>query len=108
PCDASLSSVGMGITPPNVLPAPKPVSSVMIRRMFGAPLGGTTRGGHQDFDWSALRSIVPPKGSSGGGSCFPSSVTVAAGEPPPLPCWACAAGVTIEQESANTRDTTSE
>ena len=38
------------MTPPNVLGAPEPTSSVMIRRMLGAPFGGTTRGGHQAFD----------------------------------------------------------
>jgi len=30
------------MTPPNVLGAAKPTSSVMISRMFGAPFGGTT------------------------------------------------------------------
>src|SRR5262249_44620568 len=79
------------MTPPNVLPAPKPVSSVMMRRMFGAPLGGTTRGGHHGVDCSALRSILPPKGGAGGGSCFPSIVVVASGEPStPVTCWAVA------------------
>jgi hypothetical protein len=34
------SSVGVGMTPPNVLGAAKPTSSVMISRMFGAPFGG--------------------------------------------------------------------
>src|SRR5262249_32526218 len=69
------------MTPPNVLPAPNPVSSVMMSRMFGAPFGGTTRGGHHGFDWSAFRSTFPPNGRSGPGSCFPSSVTVADGDP---------------------------
>ena len=33
--------------------------------------------------------IAPPNGSGGGGSCFPSSVTVALGEPgTPVICWA--------------------
>src|SRR5215469_3790742 len=59
PILASRSSAGVGITPPKVLAAPKPVSSVMISRTFGAPLGGTTRGGHHGLDWRALRSIVP-------------------------------------------------
>ena len=39
------SSAGVGITPPKVLATPKPESSVMISRTFGAPLGGTTRAG---------------------------------------------------------------
>lgn len=43
PFAAIRSSVGVGMTPPNVLVTPKPVSSVMISSTFGAPLGGTTR-----------------------------------------------------------------
>ena len=54
----------------------------MISSTLGAPLGGTTRGGHQGVDCSALRSILPPNGSAaGGGSCLPSMVVVALGEP---------------------------
>jgi hypothetical protein len=61
------SSDGVGITPPKVLGAPKPTSSVKISRMFGAPLGGTTRGGHQGFDSRALRFISPPNFGGGAG-----------------------------------------
>ena len=39
------SSAGVGMTPPKVEGAPKPTSSVMMSRMFGAPLGGTTLAG---------------------------------------------------------------
>jgi hypothetical protein len=39
------SSVGVGMTPPNVLGAPKPTSSVMMSRTLGASLGGTTVAG---------------------------------------------------------------
>src|SRR6266852_8563364 len=61
----------------------------MMSRMLGAPLGGTTRGGHHGLESLALSLITPPNGSGGGGSCFPSSVTVALGEPgSPLICWA--------------------
>src|SRR5215831_10678972 len=81
PILASRSSAGVGITPPKVLAAPKPVSSVMMSRMFGAPLGGTTRGGHHGLDWRALRSIVPPNGGAGAGSWFPLMVVVPLGEP---------------------------
>ncbi len=42
--------VGVGMTPPKVLGMPKPASSVMISRMLGASLGGTTVGGHQGVD----------------------------------------------------------
>ena len=59
--------------------------------MFGAPLGGTTRGGQYGVESLALSLITPPNGIGGGGSCFPSSVTVALGEPgAPLICWAVA------------------
>ena len=37
----------------------------------------------------ALSLITPPKGRAGGGSCFPSIVSVALGEPGvPVICWA--------------------
>src|SRR4029434_8520482 len=49
------SIVGVGITPPNVLGAPKPWSSVMMSKTFGAPFGGTTRGAHQ----GGFRGLLP-------------------------------------------------
>ena len=56
------SRAGVGMTPPKVLGAPKPTSSVMISSTLGAPLGGTTRGGHQGFagldDLVSLRSLL--------------------------------------------------
>src|SRR5581483_1046805 len=83
------SIVGVGITPPNVLGTPKPASSVMISKMFGASFGGTTRGAHHGFDCSAPSLITPPNFGSGGGSCFPSIVVVASAEPgTPGICWA--------------------
>src|SRR5450432_4230097 len=61
----------------------------MMRRMLGAPLGGTTRGGQYGLESKALSLITPPNGIGGGGSCFPSSVTVELGSPGvPLICWA--------------------
>src|SRR5215471_16050382 len=69
------------MTPPNVLGTPKPASSVMISRIFGASFGGTMRGGHQYFDCKASFLITPPHFGSGGGSCFPLIVVVAPGEP---------------------------
>src|SRR5271155_1234044 len=61
----------------------------MIRRMLGAPLGGTTRGGHHGVESLALSLITPPNGIGGGGICLPSIVTVESGEPAtPLICWA--------------------
>ena len=83
------SIVGVGMTPPNVLGTPKPASSVMMSSTFGAPFGGTTRGAHHGFDCSASSLITPPNFGSGGGSCLPSIVVVALGEPGvPVVCWA--------------------
>src|SRR4029078_11714420 len=83
---------GVGMTRRKVPVAPKPWSSVMMRRTFGAPLGGTTRGAHQDFDSDALSLISPPNFGGGGGSCFPSIVVVAPGVPgTPVACWPNAA-----------------
>src|SRR5690349_24005930 len=53
----------------------------MMSRMLGAPLGGTTVGGHHDLDSVAVSLITPPNFGSGGGSCFASMVVVAPGEP---------------------------
>ena len=53
----------------------------MMSKMLGAPLGGTTRGGHQGFEPATVRSILPPNFGSGGGSCAPLMVVVALGEP---------------------------
>ena len=83
------SSAGVGTTPPKVLCAPKPTSSIMISSTLGAPFGGTTRGGHQAFDSEAFSLITPPNFGSGGGSCFPPMVVVALGEPSsPVTCCA--------------------
>src|SRR6266581_3497537 len=40
PAFAMRSIVGVGMTPPNVLGTPKPESSVIMSRIFGASLGG--------------------------------------------------------------------
>src|SRR5882724_2003711 len=53
----------------------------MMSNTFGAPLGGTTRGGHHCLESRALSLITPPNFIGGGGICFPSIVTVALGEP---------------------------
>src|SRR6476619_1952461 len=83
------SSAGVGTTPPNVPGAPKPLSSVMMSSTLGAPFGGTTRGAHQAFDSEAFSLITPPNFGSGDGSCLPSRVVVAPGEPgTPVTCCA--------------------
>src|SRR5881392_906123 len=70
----------------------------MIKRMLGAPLGGTTRGGQYGLESRALSLITPPNGIGGAGICFPSIVTVELGFPGvPLICWAwgeCATAIT--------------
>src|SRR5689334_15591930 len=62
----------------------------MMRRMLGAPLGGTTVGGHHGLESTALSLITPPNFGSGGGSCFPSMVVVALAEPGVPVVWTCA------------------
>ena len=82
------------MTPPKVPGAPKPSSSVMISSTLGAPFGGTTRGGHHGVDSEAFSLITPPNFGSGGGSCFPSIVVVAEGEPgTPVTCCAKAGDI---------------
>src|SRR5208282_5425149 len=77
------------MTPPKVLGAPNPTSSVMISNTFGAPLGGTTRGSQHGFESSAFLLITPPNGFASGGNCLPSSVCAAAGEQDSgAGCWA--------------------
>src|SRR6266446_6915752 len=62
----------------------------MIRSTLGAPLGGTTRGGHHCVESLALSLITPPNLRGGAGICFPSIVVVALGEPN-VPVTCCAA-----------------
>src|SRR5271166_5222977 len=101
------SRFGVGMTPPNVLGAPKPTSSVMINNTLGAPLGGTTRGAHHAFDWAAFSLITPPNFGSGGGSCFPSTVVVALAEPKtPVICWVTADPATIIATRTSSNDHT--
>ena len=90
------------MTPPKVPDTPKPWSSVMISSTFGAPFGGTTRGGHQDLESLALSLITPPNFGGGGGSCFPSIVVVASGEPSvPVTCCAAAGATPNVAASSN-------
>src|SRR5262249_4286392 len=61
----------------------------MISSTFGAPLGGTTRGGQYGFESLASSLITPSNAGGGGGNCLPSSVIVALGEPG-VPVICCA------------------
>src|SRR5512144_2200482 len=73
----------------------------MISRTLGAPLGGTTVGGHQGLDSLAFSWITPSNFRGGGGSCLPSIVVVALGEPGvPVICWANNEDVTVAASRA--------
>src|SRR5262245_54635933 len=67
PLLATRSRFGVGIGPPKVLAAPKPVSSVMMSRTLGAPLGAVTPLGKSGLDSLALRPTTPPNDASGTG-----------------------------------------
>src|SRR5262249_35833437 len=53
----------------------------MIRRTFGAPLGGTMRAGQKGLEPLVVRSILPPNFCGGAGIWSPWIVVVALGEP---------------------------
>src|SRR5271165_1844076 len=61
----------------------------MMSRMLGAPLGGTTRGGHHVLESVAFSLITPPNGGGGAGIWFPLIVVVALGSPN-VPVTTCA------------------
>src|SRR5262245_39593699 len=65
PLLATRSKFGVGIGPPKVLAAPKPVSSVMMSSTLGAPLRAVTSLGKSGLDSLALRPMTPPNGASG-------------------------------------------
>src|SRR5262245_14382511 len=67
PLLATRSKFGVGIGPPNVLAAPKPVSSVMMSRTLGAPLGAVTSLGKSGVDSLAVRPMTPPNCGAGVG-----------------------------------------
>jgi hypothetical protein len=64
-------------------------------------LGGTTRGGHHGFESPALFFITPLNGIGGGGSCFPSSVTVALGDPGSPEICCAIAGAELSRATAS-------
>src|SRR5208283_4835331 len=53
----------------------------MMSSTFGAPAGGTTRGGHQGVDCAAFSLITPPNAGGVGGRTRPSREIVAFGLP---------------------------
>ncbi len=73
----------------------------MIRRMFGAPLGGTTRGAHQGVDCVATSLMTPPNGGWPTGIWSPLIVVVALGAPG-VPVITCAASGAAASAAANT------
>src|SRR5215813_2033373 len=77
----------------------------MIRRPLGASLGGTTRGGQKGVDCATLRSILPPNFKGGCGSCLPSIVVVALGEPgtPVICCATATSGTPVATASGPNR-----
>src|ERR1700733_9852976 len=72
--------VGVGTGPPNVLLAPKPTSSVRMRRIFGAPLGALTSCGKSLVDSSTVRPMCPLNGGSGRGNTSCARVAAANNE----------------------------
>src|SRR5208282_4609592 len=80
----------------------------MMSSTFGAPLGGTTVIGQYGFESLASSLITPPNGAGGGGSCLPSMVVVALGEPgTPVICCA-ATGVAANATSTRVAATRKE
>jgi hypothetical protein len=75
----------------------------MINSTLGAPLGGTTVGGHHGFEVVAFSVIVPPNLGSGAGIWLPGIVVVAPGEPS-VPVMVCAVrGPTVTMHAAATQ-----
>src|SRR5262252_6046654 len=70
---------GVSIGPPNVLVAPKPTSSVRIKRTLGAPAGASMPFGKSGVEPFKVRSMCPLKGGSGGGNTLGVSASVGRG-----------------------------
>ena len=75
--------------------------------MLGAPLGGTTRGGHHGFELEALMSISPPNFGGWVGRTLESSDSVAEVDPG-VPVTSCAlAGNTPGKENRQANEAVS-
>src|SRR5271154_6477546 len=73
----------------------------MMSSTLGAPLGGTTRGGHQGVESLASSLMTPPNFGGGGGSCLPSIEVVALGAPSvPVTCCAPAREEAVSPRTA--------
>src|SRR6266480_7995900 len=74
----------------------------MMSRILGAPFGGMMRGGNQGLESETLSLITPPNFIGGGGSCLPSMVVVALGEPgsPVICTWVRTEGATAMTAAA--------
>ena len=90
---------GVGMTPPKVLGAPKPWSSVMISSTLGAPFGGTTRGAHHGVDSEAFSLITPPNFGSEAAEVASQSIVVVAPGAPGTPVTCCANAETLSARS---------
>ena len=77
---ASLSSVGVGTTPPKAEFEPNPASSIRIRSTFGAPSGGMTVGGQPGLLLTKFGAMKPLKGGVGVGSTVLSGNWLAVGD----------------------------
>src|SRR3546814_11168825 len=71
PASARRWRLGVGIGPPKTLEAAKPASSVMMRKILGAPFGAFTGCGHAADESDRTRPTFPLTGSAGRGRTGP-------------------------------------
>src|SRR3546814_1387147 len=71
PASARRWGFGVGIGPPKTLEAAKPASSVMMRKILGAPFGAFTGCGHAADESDRTRPTFPLNGSAGRGRTGP-------------------------------------
>src|SRR3546814_20087467 len=67
PASARRWRLGVGIGPPKTLEAAKPASSVMMRKILGAPFGAFTGCGHAADESDRTRPTFPLNGYAGRG-----------------------------------------
>src|SRR3546814_4891552 len=71
PASAIRWRLGGGIGPPKTLEAAKPASSVMMRKILGAPFGAFMGCGHAADESDRTRPTFPLNGSAGRGRTGP-------------------------------------